>query len=264
MKLLSELYAIALYAYPREFRQRFGREMQQVFETRCQRDPHLIPSTFVDLLVSAIQERLAIMTLPRLARGFAYAITGMAVFLAASLTVVQAFVIPTASMEPSLRTGDHVIVNKLPHSPQRDELVVFHYPVDPKQTFIKRVIGLPGDRIHLSNKQVFRNGQPLTEPYAEHKTDYLDDYRDNFPKEPQVSIPEPGQAMLAKNIERGEIVVPPGAVFVMGDNRDNSLDSRYFGFVPQSNFVGRPWFVYWSYDEQAGSTRWDRTPLAVR
>jgi signal peptidase I len=260
MKLL---YAISLNAYPREFRQRFAREMQQVFETRYQRTPNkarFLATTLLDLIVTATQERFAAMTFARLG----YASTALALFFGVSLTMVQAFVIPTVSMEPSLRTGDHLIVNKLAHAPQRDEIVAFRYPEDPTQTFIKRVIGLPGDRIHLVNKQVFRNGQPLTEAYAQHKTDNVDAYRDNFPGEPQVHLEERGQSMLARNIDHGEVVVPPGSLFVLGDNREISLDSRFFGFVPQENVIGRPWFVYWSYDWQTNATRWERTFTDVR
>ena len=259
MKLL---YSIALHAYPSEFRRRFGREMLQVFEARYQRTanrPRFIAATFFDLLVTATQERFATMIFAR----FKYAGTALALFFAASLTVMQAFVIPTASMEPSLQMGDHLIVNKLPHTPQRDEMIVFRYPEDPTQTFIKRVIGLPGDRIHIVDKQVFRNGRQLTEAYAQHADDYMDSYRDNFPRNPTVHVDDGAQEMLAKHVVNGEVVVPAGNYFVMGDNRDRSLDSRFFGFVPQTNLIGRPWFVYWSYDENDG-TRWDRTPLVVR
>ncbi|MEO5926853.1 MAG: signal peptidase I [Bryobacteraceae bacterium] len=254
---MKRIYALALYAYPREFRQRFGSEMQQVFAARYQREPHLIPGTFADLFVTAIQERFATMTFARLT----YAGTALALFFAASLTVVQAFVIPSGSMEPGIRLGDHLIVNKLPHSPQRDELVVFRYPEDPDQTFIKRVIGVPGDRIRMVEKQTIRNGQPLTESYVVHLDPYVDSYRDNFPGAANVHLESQAHKMLSENVDHGEVVVPPGMLFVMGDNRDRSLDSRFFGFVPQANVIGRPWFVYWSYDEDAKATRWDRTLL---
>ncbi len=255
------IYALALYAYPREFRQRFGPEMQQAFADRYQREPHLIPAIFADLFLTAIQERFAIMPISSLARGFAYAVTAAALFLVGSLSVVEAFVIPTGSMEPSIRLGDHLIINKLPHAPQRDELVVFLYPEDPTQTFIKRVIGLPGDRIHIADKQVFRNGQRLNETYVEHRDTYIDTYRDNFPGDPNVPVEADAHKMLTEHVVNGEVVVPEGAYFVMGDNRDRSLDSRFFGFVPQANVIGRPLFVYWSYDEDAKATRWDRTLL---
>ncbi len=259
MKLL---YALALHAYPREFRKRFAREMQQVFETRLQRSPSkvsFLATTLIDLIVTATQERFASMTFAK----FGYASTALALFFTGSLTVLQAFVIPTRSMEPSLRRGDHLIVNKLPYTPRRDEMIVFRFPVDPTQTFIKRVIGVPGDRIHIVDKQLVRNGQPRTEPYAQHADEYMDSYRDNFPRDPNVHVEPMAQEMLSKHVVNGEVVVPSGTYFVMGDNRDRSLDSRFFGFVPQANIVGRPWFVYWSYDETQG-TRWDRTPLVVR
>ena len=260
MKLL---YSLALHLYPRDFRRRFAREMQQVFETRLQRSPskvRFLAATLLDLILTATQERFAAMTFARLG----YASTFLALFFAASLTMMQAFVIPTASMDPTLQIGDHLIVNKLPYTPHRDEMIVFRYPEDPSQTFIKRVIGIPGDRVHIVDKQLFRNGQPLTEPYAQHADDYIDTYRDNFPRDPQVHVVAHAQEMLSKHVVNGEVVVPPGAYFVMGDNRDRSLDSRFFGFVPQANIVGRPWFIYWSYDAQSNGTRWDRTPLVVR
>jgi signal peptidase I len=134
----------------------------------------------------------------------------------------------------------------------------FYEDEDPSQTFIKRVIGLPGDRIRIENKQVIRNGERLVEDYARSLDRYVDSYRDNFPGAPQVHLEKPAAEMLSRNVENGEVVVPEGALFVLGDNRDRSLDSRFFGFVPQSNVIGRPWMVYWS------SGHWDRTLLEVR
>ena len=235
---MDHLYGLALRAYPLEFRGRFGAEMQQAFRAGYQASSQPVRFLFAaaqDLLLSSIQERFAAMTLSKLALRAAYAAGGTVLFLGASLTVVQAFVIPTNSMAMSLQPGDHLMVNKLAHAPERGEIVVFRYPRDMQQIFIKRVVGLPGDHIRLENKQVIRNGERLTEPYAQHIADSVDSARDN-----------------------GEYAVPPGTMFVMGDNRDNSLDSRAFGPVPQANFVGRPWFVYWSYDADAKSTRWDR------
>jgi signal peptidase I len=261
MTLLDELYAIALYAYPAEFRSRFGREMQQVFRTRRASAPsplNFLLATARDLIVTAVQERFAIMNVSQFA---IRAALGIALFLGISATMVQAFYIPAGSMEPSLRIGDHVLVNKLAHDPQRGEMVVFRFPDDPSQTFIKRVIGLPGDRIRLENKQVVRNGEPLMEAYVEHRDDHLDTFRDNFPGPLNVHLEPRGQDMLAKHVDGGEVVVPKGSLFVLGDNRDRSLDSRFFGFVPQENVIGRPWMVYWSYDEETRKTRWERTLL---
>ncbi len=177
-------------------------------------------------------------------------------------TLVQAFVIPTGSMEDTLLVGDHLLVDKLdfapagavtknllPYSePHRGDIIVFRYPVDIKQTFVKRVMGVPGDRIHLNNKRVYLNGHLLDEPYAVHKLDYIDSYRDNFPTEPNTPIYPPAQQMLEHNVVSGDVVVPPGYFFAMGDNRDQSLDSRYWGFVPRENIIGKPLVIYWSYD----------------
>jgi signal peptidase I len=177
-------------------------------------------------------------------------------------TLVQAFVIPTGSMEDNLLVGDHLLVDKLAYAPpgpisryvlpyqeiKRGDIVVFRYPVDIKQTFVKRVIGVPGDRIRLENKQLIRNGERVPEPYKVHKTEYIDSYRDNFPSTPYLPVSEGAIQMLEKHSKGGEIVVPENAYFVMGDNRDNSLDSRFWGFVPRGNVIGKPLIIYWSYD----------------
>jgi signal peptidase I len=176
--------------------------------------------------------------------------------------LVQAFVIPTGSMEDTLLIGDHLLVDKLAYSPpgpaskyilpyrdvQRGDIIVFRYPVDIQQTFVKRCIGVPGDRIRLENKQLILNGKPMNEPYVYHKTEYLDSYRDNFPNEPQMHMVDSGNDMLVNHVRNGEVVVPPGYYFAMGDNRDSSLDSRYWGFVPRDNIIGKPLIIYWSYD----------------
>src|SRR6266700_2309445 len=177
-------------------------------------------------------------------------------------TLVKAFVIPTGSMEDTLLIGDHLLVDKLAYAPagsiskhilpyedvKRGDIIVFRYPVDIKQTFVKRVMGVPGDHIRLENKNVILNGHKLVEPYKIHKTEYIDSYRDNFPSQPNFPQYERGQAMLESNVSNGEIVVPPGSYFAMGDNRDSSLDSRYWGFVPRENVIGKPLIIYWSYD----------------
>jgi len=177
-------------------------------------------------------------------------------------TLVQAFVIPTGSMEDTLLVGDHLLVDKLSFAPagsvtahllpyepvKRGDIIVFRYPVDIKQTFVKRVMGVAGDRIRLENKKVFLNGHLLNEPYVVHKLDYIDSYRDNFPTDPNTPLYPPAQTMLEHNVKNGEVVVPPGFFFAMGDNRDQSLDSRYWGFVPRENIIGKPLIIYWSYD----------------
>ena len=177
-------------------------------------------------------------------------------------TLVQAYVIPTGSMEDTLLIGDHLLVDKLAFAPygpvskyllpytdvKRGDIIVFRYPVDISQTFVKRCIGVPGDRIRLINKQVYLNGVRLDEPYSYHKSDYIDSYRDNFPGEPNVSVDRRASDMLLNHVVNGEVVVPPNSYFAMGDNRDSSLDSRYWGFVPRENIIGKPLVIYWSFD----------------
>ena len=215
-------------------------------------------------------------------------------------TLVQAFVIPTGSMEDNLLIGDHLLVDKLTYSPagavsrhilpfrepKHGDIIVFRYPVDINQTFVKRVIGVPGDRIKLIDKNVYRNGVKLNEPYVVHKSGYLDSYRDNFPSDPEGPLDPKGfaQHMLQNDLVNGEIVVPPGSYFAMGDNRDSSLDSRYWGFVPRDYIIGKPLVIYWSYDAPTSQyadssigiahivdvaehfftkTRWNRTLLLI-
>ena len=182
--------------------------------------------------------------------------------LFATTSLVQAFVIPTGSMEDTLLTGDHLLVDKLAYAPpgpvskhilpyteiRRGDIIVFRYPMDIKQTFVKRCIGLPGDRIRLVNKQLILNGKPVREPYVYHKTSYIESYRDNFPNEPDIHVEPAAQEMLLNHVQNGEVVVPANYYFAMGDNRDSSLDSRYWGFVPRANIIGKPLIIYWSYD----------------
>src|SRR5438270_1348258 len=183
-------------------------------------------------------------------------------------TLVQAFVIPTGSMEDTLLIGDHLLVDKLAYAPsgpvskyllpyeepRRGDIIVFRYPVDISQTFVKRVMGIPGDHLKIINQQVYRNGVKLNEPYVVHKASYPDSFRDNFPSsEPNLMLLDPARDMLAHNVANGEVVVPPNSFFAMGDNRDNSLDSRYWGFVPRGNIIGKPLIIYWSYDANTES-----------
>jgi signal peptidase I len=180
--------------------------------------------------------------------------------------VVQAFQIPSGSMEKTLLIGDYVLVDKVhlarggvwsPLMPYRDirrgDIIVFHYPVDPSEHFVKRVIGLPGDRIRLREGTVFINGQPLQEEYAIHTVRSLDYYRDNFPTDMDTTgnINTAWHSVLARHVEHGELVVPKDRFFVMGDNRDQSSDSRYWGFVPRQAIVGQPLIVYLSVKEQS-------------
>jgi len=180
--------------------------------------------------------------------------------------VVQAFQIPSESMENTLLVGDYLLVNKLcygqgvPLLPYRKiargDIVVFHYPVDPKQHFVKRVIGLPGDRLRMISKKVWINGKPLDEPYVRfleppNGRDPSSLFRDNFPRTDLYAINMDGKWLLEmrKLVEDGQLIVPEGHYFVMGDNRDDSQDSRYWGFVPRENIIGRPLLIYWSVQE---------------
>jgi signal peptidase I len=178
--------------------------------------------------------------------------------------VVQAFKIPTASMEPNLLVGDHLLVNKFVFAPaasalermllpmrdiRRGDIIVFKFPEEPERDFIKRVIGLPGDTIELKQRQLFVNGQKSEEPYAH----YL------FPQ-------GEGDENTGFDVREkyGPVTVPAAHYFMMGDNRDNSQDSRYWGFLPAHYVKGRALFIYWSFETTDGvtslitGTRWKR------
>jgi signal peptidase I len=177
--------------------------------------------------------------------------------------VVQAFKIPTGSMEPNLLIGDHLLVNKVIYSPsaipfedrilakkpiQRGHVVVFKFPEDPTRDFIKRVIGLPGETVEIRDKTVLINGQALVEPYAH----FL---------EPPLHRDDPEYGLRSEGVRDnwGPEVVPAGHLFVMGDNRDNSRDSRFWGFLPRDQVKGRALLVYWSYEasrEEYHRTGW--------
>ncbi len=200
-------------------------------------------------------------------RGFIaeWAVT-IVLLLFATTTLVQAFVIPSASMEDTLLIGDHVLVDKLAFAPpdgavrhllpyrepRRGDVIVFRYPLDIGNDYVKRAIGIPGDHIHFVNQQLILNGKAVNEPYVKHSAAYPNMYRDNFPRrDPMVADPEilpRALDMLERYARDGELVVPTGFIFAMGDNRDNSADSRYWGLVPRENVVGTPVIIYWSYD----------------
>jgi signal peptidase I len=204
--------------------------------------------------------------------------------------VVQAFKIPTGSMEENLLIGDHLLVNKFIFGPsesrlerallplgtiKRHDVLVFKYPEEPDRDFIKRVIGLPGETVEVREKKVYINGQPLDEPYAH----YLQ----------PVSVPSELHEVTSIDVRDhyGPVTVPPNQYFMMGDNRDNSQDSRYWGFMPRENVKGKATLIYWSYEagredyeeEGAGATikglasvfvhfftrtRWDRMLHQIR
>ena len=173
--------------------------------------------------------------------------------------IIQAFTIPSESMEKTLLIGDYLLVDKahfgtgwahwfMPYQTIKHyDIIVFRYPVHPSMYFVKRVIGVPGDRIRLVNKRVFVNGTPLDESYVVYSKP-LDAYRDNFPDGPLWSfdIDAHWGVEFHKLIEDKQLIVPQGCYFVMGDNRDDSSDSRYWGFVPRENIVGRPLLIYFS------------------
>ena len=176
--------------------------------------------------------------------------------------VVQAFQIPSESMEKTLLIGDYVLVDKmhyggddsllssaLPYREvQRGDIIVFRYPVHPSEHFVKRVVGLQGDRIRLVDKQLYVNGKLVPEPYVQHLPGNSDAWRDNFPRLDLDTSGVEGDWYheMSGLVRNRELVVPEGHYFVMGDNRDQSLDSRYWGFVPRENVVGRPLLIYWS------------------
>jgi signal peptidase I len=177
--------------------------------------------------------------------------------------VVQAFKIPTGSMENNLLIGDHLLVNKFVFAPtasgvedavlpidpiERGDIIVFKYPEDPERDFIKRTIGLPGETIELRNKKVFVNGTVLDEPYVQYLWTPSD---------------EEGTFDFDVRMTYGPVTVPEGQYFMMGDNRDNSQDSRYWGFLPREYIKGKALFVYFSFGDEAGSNifssiRWNR------
>jgi signal peptidase I len=182
--------------------------------------------------------------------------------------VVQPFRIPSESMERTLLVGDFLLVNKMIYAPRgllarllpyrdvtRGDIIVFRFPLDPSDYVVKRVLGLPGDRIHLTNGVVYRNGQPLDEPYAVYEEAYRDNFRDQFPAG---LYTDPGVDThwwleMRANLDHGDLVVPPDNYFVLGDNRNHSRDSRYWGFVPRSTVIGRPFVIYFSLREPSAT-----------
>jgi signal peptidase I len=216
----------------------------------------------------------------------------------------QNFVIPSGSMEKTLLVGDHLVVDRITlapsaawmplvhyREPQRNDIVVFLKPGEPDLFLVKRLIGVPGDHIHLRDGVVILNGVAQDQPHAEKTTfDNHSDFLDEYPSIPPTTdrgATETWSVDFPNHVENGDLVVPPGKYFMMGDHRHNSLDSRYWGFVPQENIVGRPLFNYWSFvtpddqNEQPGlgsaiawmghvalhfftETRWSRTLHVTR
>jgi len=178
--------------------------------------------------------------------------------------VVQAFKIPSGSMKPTLQIGDHILVNKfiygfkipftrqtlIPVSdPKREDIVVFIYPQDRSKDFIKRVIGVAGDTIEMKDKKLLVNGKPYNDPYGV----YIDPFIIPGSVQPRDTF--------------GPITVPPGSIFVMGDNRDHSLDSRFWGFVPLQDVMGKAFIIYLSWDSEKAiwnKIRWERFGQILR
>jgi len=205
--------------------------------------------------------------------------------------VLQAFKIPTGSMEDTLLIGDHLLVNKFIFAPpggvrarllpyrelRRGDVVVFKFtPTDeqtePGEHFVKRVIGLPGDHIRIFHRQVFVNGIPLNEPYVRHDPAYAEQLHpgDDFPPADGEYLPTSTSAWdaeMAGVVQKGELIVPPDKYFMMGDNREQSWDSRFWGFVSRSMIIGRPVLIYWSFetarDEYLHNTLKDRITQVV-
>jgi signal peptidase I len=219
------------------------------------------------------------------------------ILLFGTTTLVQAFIVPTPSMDKTVMVGDHLLVDKLSYAPsdsfskhllpytepKRGDIIVFRYPMDISQNYVKRCMGLPGDHLKVVDKELYLNGHKLVEPYVQHVFPRIEPYRDNFPAEAYGPVYDRARTMLAENVVNGEVVVPEGSYFAMGDNRDNSLDSRYWGFVPRENIIGKPLVIFWSYDAPTEDwvdynsnhfidlaknffkkTRWDRTLKLVR
>jgi signal peptidase I len=196
-------------------------------------------------------------------------IGSMAALLVTGLFIVtfnfQAFEIPSRSMENTLLVGDHLFVDRTTAAPRtkaingvvpysdikRGDIVVFLSPVQPGLIVVKRIIGIPGDRIHLRDGVVYRNGERVNEPYL-YPRESPDEYRDNFPaispQDSRIAVDDAWAVTLPAVIQGDDIVVPKESYFAMGDHRDVSLDSRYWGFIPRENIMGRPMFIYWSFN----------------
>jgi signal peptidase I len=169
--------------------------------------------------------------------------------------VIQAYKIPSGSMKPTLLIGDHILVSKFSYGiklpfirstvipigePKRGDIVVFIYPEDRSKDFIKRLIGVPGDTIEVRNKKILLNGLPLNDVHGVHSD--------------SVIIP----ASIQPRDNFGPVRVPEGSIFVMGDNRDESYDSRFWGFVNMKDVLGKALVIYWSWNQEEYGVRWSR------
>jgi len=205
-------------------------------------------------------------------------IASMAGILVVGLFIItfclQAFEIPSSSMENTLLIGDHVFVDRATPAPKtnwfpiipyravhRGDIIVFLSVTEPGMFIVKRIIGVPGDRLHLQDGKLFRNGEAVNEPYVIRKIGNYIPYRDDFPSvAPMEGMVTPEWHLtMGEHIQNGDVVVPPDSYFGMGDNRDESYDSRFWGFIPKANVVGRPMIIYWSFETPKGQylkTEW--------
>lgn len=168
-----------------------------------------------------------------------------------SWMVFEPFAITGASMENTILRGDEVLVEtatwRLGRTPELGTIVMVRPPEDRNQRFLKRVVAGPGDRLQIRNRQLYRNGELVEEPYAIHRSGAPDAFRDNFPSQSPIQLASAAEDMLRYHVQNGEVLVPEGKYFVLGDNRDDSVDSRYWGFVSARDILGRPMLVYASY-----------------
>lgn len=193
-------------------------------------------------------------------------------FLVIRTSVVEAFKIPTSSMEGTLLVGDFLLVNKAVYGahvpgtdlalpalaePERGDVVVFHPPHEPEKNYVKRVVGVPADTLEMREKRLFLNGSPVYEPYVRYLDERGDAVHPDMEWQSNHLIASPRRDYHPTRDNWGPIVVPEGRYFVLGDNRDNSEDSRYWGFVSRDQIRGRPWFVYYSFRPSVSdSTSW--------
>ena len=210
-------------------------------------------------------------------------IAGMAAVFVGALFIltfiIQQFEIPSSSMEKTLLIGDHLFVDRLTPTGKkglasffmpyreihRGDIAVFLSPEQPGLYLVKRIIGVPGDRLHLENGVVFLNGVPQPQPFVYRSTGIYDPARDDFPSAGPPSAGSSSKAViewpgtLRRNMQGRDVVVPPDSYFAMGDNREDSFDSRYWGFVPSRNFMGTPLFIAWSLNQTERDFRPDAT-----
>jgi signal peptidase I len=206
-------------------------------------------------------------------------------FLAIRSFAVEAFKIPTSSMENTLMVGDFLLVNKATYGsevpvlgirlpplrePRRGDVIVFSPPHEPEKNYVKRLVGLPGDTLQMRDKVLHRNGRPVAEPYARYIDRAGDAVHPGMGWQSNHLIASTRRGYHPSRDNWGPLVVPERQYFVLGDNRDNSEDSRYWGFVDRSSIRGRPWFVYYSFDPSSSlpapwmrAVRWDRVGHSI-